>query len=41
MCELAPVHPITVIPSSTATLRSGIENLLKHYIPEVTEVRSV
>ena len=28
-------------PSSTATLRSGIENLLKHYIPEVTEVRSV
>ena len=28
-------------PSSTATLRHGIENLLKHYIPEVIEVRPV
>jgi Fe-S cluster biogenesis protein NfuA len=28
-------------PSSTATLRSGIENMLKHYIPEVQEVRAV
>ena len=28
-------------PSSTMTLKSGIENLLKHYIPEVTEVRPV
>ena len=27
-------------PSSTATLKIGIENLLKHYIPEVREVRS-
>ena len=27
-------------PSSTATLKSGIENMLKHYIPEVKEVRS-
>ena len=27
-------------PSSTATLKTGIENILKHYIPEVTEVRS-
>ncbi len=26
-------------PSSTATLQSGIENMLKHFIPEVTEVR--
>jgi Fe-S cluster biogenesis protein NfuA len=26
-------------PSSTATLRHGIENLLKHYVPDVTEVR--
>ncbi len=26
-------------PSSTATLKSGIENMLKHYIPEVVEVR--
>ena len=28
-------------PSSTATLRHGIENLLKHYVPEVVEVRPV
>ena len=28
-------------PSSTATLKAGIENLLKHYIPEVREVRPV
>ncbi len=28
-------------PSSTATLRNGIENMLKHYVPEVTEVRPV
>ncbi len=26
-------------PSSTATLKSGIENMLKHYVPEVLEVR--
>jgi len=26
-------------PSSTATLKMGIENMLRHYIPEVTEVR--
>jgi Fe-S cluster biogenesis protein NfuA len=26
-------------PSSTATLKAGIENMLKHYIPEVREVR--
>mgnify|MGYP003393393184 CR=1 FL=1 len=26
-------------PSSSATLKAGIENMLKHYIPEVTEVR--
>lgn len=25
-------------PSSTATLKSGVENLLKHYVPEVTRV---
>ncbi len=25
-------------PSSTLTLQHGIENLLKHYIPEVTHV---
>jgi Fe-S cluster biogenesis protein NfuA len=28
-------------PSSTATLKIGIENLLKHFIPEVREVRPV
>jgi Fe-S cluster biogenesis protein NfuA len=28
-------------PSSTLTLKQGIENLLRHYIPEVTEVRPV
>lgn len=26
-------------PSSTATLKAGIENMLRHYIPEVVEVR--
>ena len=26
-------------PSSTATLKSGIENMLKHFVPEVVEVR--
>ncbi|MCS6985923.1 MAG: NifU family protein [Sphingomonadaceae bacterium] len=28
-------------PSSTATLKGGIENLLRFYVPEVTEVRAV
>ncbi|MEJ1999468.1 MAG: NifU family protein [Maritimibacter sp.] len=28
-------------PTSTLTLKMGIENLLKHYLPEVTEVRAV
>ena len=28
-------------PSSTATLKGGIESLLKYYVPEVTEVRAV
>ncbi len=27
-------------PSSTATLKNGIESLLKHYVPEVSEVRA-
>jgi len=27
-------------PSSTATLKNGIETMLRHYIPEVTEVRA-
>ena len=28
-------------PSSTATLKAGIENMLKHYIPEVQRVEPV
>lgn len=28
-------------PSSTLTLKRGVENLLRHYVPEVTEVRAV
>lgn len=28
-------------PSSTATLKHGIENMLRHYVPEVMEVRAV
>ena len=28
-------------PSATMTLKSGIENMLKHFIPEVQEVRPV
>jgi Fe-S cluster biogenesis protein NfuA len=28
-------------PSSTATLKMGIENMLRHYVPEVIEVRPV
>ena len=27
--------------SSTITLKMGVENMLKHYIPEVVEVRAV
>src|SRR6266849_666691 len=28
-------------PSSTATLRHGIQNLLRHFVPDVVEVRPV
>jgi Fe-S cluster biogenesis protein NfuA len=28
-------------PSSTATLKHGIENMLRHYVPEVREVQAV
>lgn len=28
-------------PSSTATLKMGIENMLRHYVPEVVEVRAI
>ena len=28
-------------PSSTATLRSGVENMLMHYIPEVKGIQQI
>ena len=28
-------------PSSTATLKHGVENLLKHFVPEISEVRAI
>ena len=28
-------------PSSTMTLKQGVQNLLKHYIPEVKEVEAI
>ncbi|MGH6845198.1 MAG: NifU family protein, partial [Methylocella sp.] len=28
-------------PSSSATLRHGIENLLKHYVPDVRAVEQI
>jgi NFU1 iron-sulfur cluster scaffold homolog, mitochondrial len=28
-------------PSSTITLKNGIENMLRHYVPEVTAVEAV
>ncbi|MDH5188031.1 MAG: NifU family protein, partial [Rhodospirillaceae bacterium] len=28
-------------PSSTMTLKNGIENMLRHYVPDVQEVRAV
>ncbi len=28
-------------PSSTATLKNGIENLLRHFVPDVVEVRPI
>jgi Fe-S cluster biogenesis protein NfuA len=28
-------------PSSSATLKTGIENMLKYYVPEVQEVRNI
>ena len=27
-------------PSSTATLKNGVENLLKHFVPEIREVQA-
>ena len=28
-------------PSSKGTLKMGIENMLKHYVPEIKEVRPI
>lgn len=28
-------------PSSSVTLQAGIENMLRHYIPEVKEVKNI
>ncbi len=28
-------------PSSTATLKAGIENMLRYYVPEIVEVRAI
>ncbi|MBL7471052.1 NifU family protein, partial [Escherichia coli] len=28
-------------PSSTATLKHGIQNLLKHFVPEVQQVEAI
>jgi len=28
-------------PSATATLKQGVENLLKHFVPQVQEVQEV
>lgn len=28
-------------PSSSVTLKSGIENMLRHYVPEVLEIRAI
>ena len=28
-------------PSSAMTLKAGVENMLKHYVPEVTGVEAV
>ena len=28
-------------PSSTATLKHGIQNLLKHFVPDVVEVQAM
>ncbi len=28
-------------PSSSVTLRNGIENMLKHYVPEVESIEAI
>ena len=28
-------------PSSSVTLKNGVENMLRHYVPEVQEVRAI
>ena len=35
------VRRLLLAPQPTATLKSGIENMLKHYVPEVVGVEAV
>ena len=35
---IVPAGIVRVTPSSTATLKGGVENLLKQHLPEVKEV---
>ena len=39
--EQATAVSVDVNNETTATLKMGIENMLKHYIPEVVEVRAI
>jgi len=39
--ELEMMGACSGCPSSTATLKDGVENMLKHYVPEVQEVIAV
>eukprot|EP00960_Hanusia_phi_P045618 757358-Hanusia_phi.AAC.4 len=38
---LAPVLLLSLVTLSQVTLKSGVENMLMHYVPEVTEVVAV
>ena len=38
-CMPFDISLVTVLCSSTATLQHGIQNLLKHFVPDVVEVR--
>lgn len=40
-CPTGPQGACSGCPSSTITLKSGIENMLMHYIPEVKSVIEV
>jgi len=41
LVRLSLIGACASCPSSTVTLRHGVENMLKHYIPEVAGVESV